>query len=318
MPLSQWNLEFLNHNSQRSFPLTDDATKSNSTGTFTIPDDFIVGLDIPVSTAMDMQSGRFFIRQLGLFASGIQVIIAYDDGAGTTVDVATALIPDPQATRNSVFALGGIAPFDDTMGKIVVGRLDTIKDQPTGLFTFTIDETRISPLAVRPMIRGITGISVADGFGTESERLFGDIELVAGNNIQLQTVNTATATKVIINAINGEGTIDECVCEGDAAEIPCIKTINGVSPTAEGKFFFVGDDCLTFADIDNGQRVTDSCCAPCCGCEELESITRDLERLNANRSELELFINEIASTATIFHSTVLGSRLGDRKCLTCE
>jgi len=71
MPLSQWNLEFLNHNAQRSYPLTADATKIDTTGSFTIPDDFLVGLDIPVSTAMNMESGQFFIRQLGLFASGI-------------------------------------------------------------------------------------------------------------------------------------------------------------------------------------------------------------------------------------------------------
>ena len=43
MPLSQWNLEFLNHNAQRSYPLTDESTKTDTTNSFTIPDDFIVG-----------------------------------------------------------------------------------------------------------------------------------------------------------------------------------------------------------------------------------------------------------------------------------
>lgn len=317
MPLSQWNLEFLNHNAQRSYPLTAEATKKDITGSFTIPDDFLVGLDIPVSTAMDMQSGRFFIRQIGLFASGIQLIFAYSEGTDI-VDVATALIPTPNFSRNSVFPVGGIDPFDDIFGKVVIGKIDSIKAQPTGLFEFELAGTRIEPQAIRPMIRGITSIRVSDATGNSSERLYGDIELIAGTNIQLATVITATETQIVISAINGEGTIEQCICSGDAADVPCIKTINGIRPTPDGNFNFVGDDCLAFNAIENGLRLTDSCCAPCCGCEELETITRDLERLNTQRTALELFINELSASATTFNSTVLGARLGDRRCLACE
>lgn len=317
MPLSQWNLEFLNHNAQRSYPITAEATKKDLTGSFTIPDDFLVGLDIPVSTAMDMQSGRFFIRQIGLFASGIQLIFAYSEGVDI-VDVATALIPIPNFSRNSVFPVGGIDPFDDIIGKVVIGKIDSIKNQPTGLFEFDLSGTRIEPQAVRPMIRGITSIRVSDATGNASERLYGDIELIAGTNIQLATVITATETQIIISAINGEGTIEQCICSGDAADVPCIKTVNGITPTPDGNFNFVGDDCLAFNAIENGLRLTDSCCAPCCGCEELETITRDLERLNTQRTALELFINELSASATTFNTTVLGARLGDRRCLTCE
>jgi hypothetical protein len=122
----------------------------------------------------------------------------------------------------------------------------------------------------------------------------------------------------VFSALSGEGTVDECVCEGDAAEIPCIKTINGIQPTTDGNFNFVGDDCLTFTGIDAGLKVTDSCCTPCCGCEELEAITRDLELFNAQRGELTLFVNTLAAEASAFGTTVLGARLGDRRCLTCE
>ena len=99
MPLSQWNLEFLNHNAQRSYPLTDESTKTDTTNSFTIPDDFIVAFGLPVSTAMDMESGRFFIRQLGAFASGYQLTIAYDTGTEIN-DVGTALIPSSSFLPN--------------------------------------------------------------------------------------------------------------------------------------------------------------------------------------------------------------------------
>jgi hypothetical protein len=317
MPLSQWNLEFLNHNAQRSYPLTEDATKVDVTNSFTIPDDFLVGLDIPVSPAMNMETGKFFIRQIGLFASGVQLIIAYDNGT-SVIDIATGLISTANFTRNKVFVLGGIDPYDDIVGKVVIGRLDTIQLQPAGLFEFDYAGAHIEPQAVRPMIKGISSISVSTAAGNSSDRMYGDIELVAGSNIQLSTIQTSTETKIIISALSGEGTIQACVCEGEAAAIPCIKTINGIQPETNGNFNLIGDDCLAFDPATNGLKVTDSCCTPCCGCTELETITRTLEQFSSQRNALELFINQLAAETATFDTTVLGARLGDRGCLTCE
>jgi hypothetical protein len=182
MPLSQWNLEFLNHNAQRSYPLTDESTKSDTTNSFTIPDDFIVAFGLPVSTAMDMESGRFFIRQLGAFASGYQLTIAYDSGSDV-VDVGTALIPSTGVSRNTTFAIGGIEPFDDIVGKVVVGKLDTIAEQPTGLYTFDLEDARLEPSVIHPMIRSLTGFRFSNASGTTSDVFYGDIELVAGANM---------------------------------------------------------------------------------------------------------------------------------------
>ena len=168
------------------------------------------------------------------------------------------------------------------------------------------------------MIRSITGFRVSNSVGTTSDVFYGDIELVAGTNMQISTVSTPTETKIVLSALSGEGTVEDCVCEGEASTIPCIKTINGIGPATDGNFNFIGDDCLTFTGVDNGLKVTDSCCTPCCGCEELETITRDLERFNAQRGTLELFVNTLAAEATAFGTTVLGARLGDRRCLTCE
>jgi len=317
MPLSQWNLEFLNHNSQRSYPIAAEATKKDITNSFEIPDDFLVGMDLPISPAMDMSSGRFFIRQIGLFASGVQIIVAYASSTEIN-DVASALVPMFEDSRNKVFVLGGIDPFDDISGKIVIGRVDTIQTQPSGLFEFDLNGSRLEPQVIRPMIKGISSFSIANASGTVSDRFYGDIELVAGNNIQLTTVVLPTETKIVISALSGEGTIEECICEGEAAQTPCIKTINGISPTSDGNFNLLGDSCLNFTTIENGIKVIDDCCKPCCGCVELETITRDLERFAGQRAALELFVNQLAAETAVFDRTILGARLGDRRCLTCE
>jgi hypothetical protein len=316
MPLGNWNLEWLDHNTQRSYPLAAGATKQDVSRSFFLPDDFLAALDLSIPTAMNARSNQFFFRQIGVFSSGVQLLIAYDNGSEVE-DVATALIPVFNG-RNKTISLGGIDPYDDVTGKLVVGKLDSILQQPAGLFTFELADTAIESQAIRPQIRGLTSLRVTGANGNTSSRYYGDIELVAGSNFQLSLVDTPTVTRIVFSALSGEGTVEDCVCEGAAADTPCIKTINGITPSADGNFSLFGDDCLTTQTATNGLSFEDRCCAPCCGCEELEQITRALEQFSAQREALSLFANNLAAEVTAFDSTVLGSRLGDRRCLTCE
>lgn len=319
MPLSTWNLEWLNHNSQRNYPLADDASGYDSTGTFQIPDDFLVQLDIPIHSAMDMDPAKFFVRQIVAASTGYSIIVSYQ-GADGIQDVASSHIPTvSHTTEYKTYSLGGIEPFDDTAGKVTINNLGGINKQPAGVWNFDVDGSRISVDTVRPIIRGVQSLRVsASGGGSESTRLYGDVELVAGDNIQLLPVISSGSSKIVISAIDGEGTVEPCVCEGDADDLPCIKTINGVSPTPAGEFNFIGDDCLQFTGGTNAVSVEDQCCAPCCGCTELESITKDLERFLQEKTNLQIFVQDLKSSVTEMNLTVLGARLGDKGCITCE
>ena len=317
MPLSQWNLEFLNHNAQRSYPITADSTGTDITGSFNIPDDFLVVLDIPVAFVDNIESGRFFIRQIGVFSSGMQLIFSYDLSA-SVFDVGTALIPATTSTRNSVFSVGGISPYEDVVGKVVIGKLDTIQQQSAGLFNFTLDDARLEPQTIRPMIRGLSSLSIENADGLESEKFYGDIELVAGTNVQISTAKVDNVTQITISAISGEGTIAECICEGAAAHTPCIKTINGIGPTSTGNFNLVGDTCIKIESSENGVNIRDTCRTPCCGCEELEKITEELTTFANDRDDLMDCVDQLKNRVDQFNNSILGSRLGDRKCLTCS
>jgi hypothetical protein len=318
MPLSTWNLEWLNHNSQRRYPLADDASGYDSTGTFSIPDDFLVQLDLPIHSAMDMDPAKFFVRQIVAASTGFSIVISYQGTSGIQ-DVAASHIPTvSHTTEYKTYSLGGIEPFDDTAGKITINSLDGISKQPAGLWEFNVTGSRLSVDTIRPIIAGVQSLRVSAAGGAQSSRLYGDVELVAGDNIQLTPVVTSGSSKIVISAIDGEGTVEPCVCEGDAAVLPCIKTINGVSPTSVGDFHFIGDDCLQFTGGTNVVGVADQCCAPCCGCTELESITKDLERFLQEKVNLQIFVQDLKSSVTEMNLVVLGSRLGDRGCITCE
>lgn len=315
MPLGVWNLEWLNSNSGRRFPLADDASALDQSESFRIPNDFIVEIDVPIHSGMDVFSGSFFIRRIGAFAAGYSVMVGYQSDTGP-VDVASALIPRQGHTRNKVYALGGISPFDDTVGKIVIGDLGNIDEQPPGFFEFDFEDGRLEPDAIRPIIRGVSSITLVSG-SQRSVPLYGDIELVAGANIQLIPILILDEDPIIqINAITGEGLIEECVCTGEAASGPPIKLIDGIAPTADGRFFVIGSACIEVKPIANGIQLVDICSQPCCSCLELETITRDLERLKSESAAVRAFVDGLRTSVDTMNLTVLGSTLRDRSCIS--
>ncbi len=319
MPTGNWNLEFLNHNAQRRYPLADDADATDATGAFKLPNNFIVELDLPIHSGMNVGPAGFFVQSVSAYAGGYGIVIAYQPAdLSNPVTVATALIPRQGFTRNNVFVLGGVGDFVDTVGKVVIGRLDDIDEQPPGFWEFTIDTGRLDPDAVRPIIRGVSSLVVVSG-DQRSAPLYGDIELTPGNNMRIDTVIQAGQDPIIrFNAISGEGTVDECVCEGDSAPTLPIGMINGVAPTPSGDLTIAGSDCIQIVTIPNGIRIVDTCAQPCCGCAELERVTQDLERLNIQVATVDGFVDRLQENVNVMSLTVLGSKLNDRGCITCS
>lgn len=316
MPQGTWNLEWLNHNSQRAYPLAEDATKVDTTTAFTLPDDFIVELYLPIHATTLFDPAKFFLRSIAVFATGYNIGFAYNDGSVSPPIVAAVNIAKSIHTENRSYALAGSGDFDDSTGKIVIGGTAAIDLEGSGQYIFNYDDGKLDPDVIRPMIRGISSITLVNGTD-ESDKLYGDIEFIAGTNIRLTPiVSSGQDPQIRIDAITGEGLVEDCVCEGSSDD-PCIKRINGVPPTTAGDFTLVGDDCLEISGITNGLQLKDICSNPCCGCAELEAITRDLEQFGNAATTLQNFVNRLESEVNQFSAVVLGSRLNDRGCLEC-
>jgi hypothetical protein len=316
MPQGLWNLEWLNQNSQRNYPLAEIATGTDVTASFTLPQEFILELDLPIDSGMNVDPSRFFVQTVTAYATGFSIIVGYQPTSGSAVSVATALIPRSAHVNGQMYALGGIGNFADTVGKVVIGRFDDIDEQAAGSFTFSLTSAPLDPDCVRPILRGVSSISIASG-AEISQPLYGDIILVADQNIQLTTVVVSGQDpQILISAIQGEGLIDTCVCEGDQNGSP-ILTINGIPPTAGGDFTILGNDCLNVQGIQNGIQLVDTCSQPCCGCQELEAVTRDLERFGSEAATLQSFITTLQAQVTNMDQVVLGSKLNDTGCVQC-
>ncbi len=313
MPLSTFNLNWLDHNSQRAYPLFEEASRTDTSGSFKIPDDLILALYFPVHSGLDVDPAKFFVRSIGIFSAGMSISIGYDDGTSSPPIVATSVIAFSTHTEYHSYALPGVDDFDDSSGKIVIGSPSVFDTLPSGQFLFSPDAGRLDTDCIRLMLRGLSSVVLVNG-GERSSRLRGDLELTAGANILLTPISSGGGTQIRIDAIDGAGLNDDCLCTGDVAAIP-VKTINGIAPSPAGNFTFLGNDCITVSAIGNGVKFVDDCSAPCCGCEELEAVTRDLGKFGSAATTLENVLNRLEAQSNTMAMTVLGSKLGDRGCV---
>ena len=317
MPLGNWNLQWLNHNSQRSYPLVDWGSAEDQTGTIKIPDSFIVALDFPVHAGMAVQPEKFYIKSLSIYPNGFSVTIGYDDGSITPPVVASVNIDSNSHNENLPYALAGAGDFSDSVGKIVIGKLDDIQALPPGLYTFDPAATTIETDAIRPMIRAISSLVIVNG-SDRSEPIYGDVELIAGDNMRI-VANTVAgqSPQIVFSAISGEGLNEECACDDDSEPGDPIRFINGIPPLPDGNFRIIGNKCVDVRPIVNGLQISDLCSEPCCGCEELEAIIRQVERFSDGVSTLQGFTNNLSTEVIQMRNVVLGSRIGDEGCIDC-
>jgi hypothetical protein len=307
------NLQWLDHNSARRYPLAFDASAKDVTGEFTLPDEFLVGLYLPIHVSINVQASHFTISRVGVYGTGYTVSIGYDDGS-TITEVAAASIDRATHTPNKPYVLRGLGEFYDSIGQIIVGGLDGINAQPPGLWTFDLVGGRLEPDGIRPQLRGLSSLRIQNG-DSLSDPIVGDVILRAGRNSRITPILESGEDPVVVfDAIEGEGLNEECVCSADLTAATPIRTINKIPPTADGNFTLLGSDCVEFEAIDNGLQLTDSCSKPCCGCRELETVTAAMENFGQQATTLNNLIVNLEARVTQMDQSVLASKLSDRGC----
>lgn len=319
MPVGNWNLQWLNHNSQRSYPLTERASKTDTTGTIRLPDSFIVALILPVHVSLTLEPDKFYVKSVLISATGYNVTVGYDQGENdpaSNPDVAAANIARSSYQANRSYALAGLDDFADTVGEVVIGKLDEIDALPPGFYYFTPAAGQLETDAIRPMIRGVTRLRVSNN-NELSDFVYGDVTLVAGANMRIAVEPVAGGdSRIVFSAISGENLNTECVCETPETG-ECIRCINGTCSN-DGEFRISTNSCLSVTSGENGLRLEDICAQPCCGCAELDALTQQVDRFSDGVNTLQNFVTRLGSEVTQMSLVVLGSRLGDTGCSTCN
>lgn len=274
---SIWQVEWLNANAQRRYPLRDDATTRDVSDTISIPNSLIVEFLWPVHADSGFDPTGFYVYGLSVFGAGVVIEIGYGGAIIGSVSIDTSTFE-----RNSTFSIQGLGDFSDTVGTIIIGSLDeTLK--LGGTFTFAGNPASgFLPRCVPAAPKGVSAVYLKNGDDL-SPALTGDLVLEAGRNFAIsfvQRAGTALDPHVIsLNAIDGAGLNTPCDCT-EANDLPCIKTIDGIAPDPDTLDFALDEsDCIKLNAIANGLQIVDSCAKPCCGCQELDIIKQTLERV---------------------------------------
>lgn len=318
MPVGNWNLQWLNHNAQRSYPLTSRASKTDKTATFTIPDDFIVGMSLCPNvddTGAQVAGASFYISSITVSGTGFGIAIGMVSAIGGG-PLFSVFVNKAEHVKNNTYAL---TPIGDAAGTITIGDIAGIEAQPPGFFEFYPGATEIEADVVRPVVHGIRSVQVLNN-GAYSPKMYGDVVLVAGENIKMRVekvLNEETErleTHVIIHAISGANLSEDCTCEINTSA-PCITSINGIA-TTDGNFNIAPNGCISLGEMVNGLQIADICAEPCCGCSELDALRDQINRFGDGITTLQNFVTRLGSEVSQMGIVVLGSRLGNSSCST--
>jgi hypothetical protein len=307
-----WSVEWLNENSQRTYPFAEHASRRDVTDTITVPDSFLVELYWPVASVFGLQSEKFFIKNLTILGSGYTLDLGYDDGSTDPPIVATTSISALNAGENQRYALVGVNDFDDSVGKVVIGRLVEINALPPGVYTFTPAGGALDPDCIRPILRGVSCL-ITEQNGQRSPKLRERVVFSAGNNMRL-TVSQVTGEPAVIrfDAVPDPGFA--ALCECTETEPPCIRTINDIPGDVHQNFTLLGDNCIKLEPITNGLQIVDQCCAPCCGDAELQEVLRALRGLRNSASTIHNFQQNLNAALTQLQLNLALSGLSGCDC----
>ena len=280
------HISWLNQNAMRAYPLSEEATRRDTSDSYTLPDNFLVDMILPVNAALNYSPSSFYLSKVTIFGIGITAEISYWTGTVASL-VGRVTIDVDTFVDNKTYFLEGQDDFEGVVGKLVIGTLDTLLQQ-AGAFEFDLAGGRIESSVLVPDIRGITGMRVMDG-EDPGELLQGDIAFNPGDNFRITVSDFGGMTMLTFSAIDGEGTIADCLCEGQTELGDPIRTINSVPPDSLGNINLLGDDCLEITPKADefAVQLTDKCSKPCCGCPELQVLVDDQKRMRDQVQTME-------------------------------
>lgn len=314
MPIGLYASEYVYQNELRRYPLAPHAEPTDVTGSFTLPDDLLVELYLPIAFSLNTNPAKYFLQSLTLYPAGVSLTIGYDGGLAGQFPVASTIVAFDALSEFTPVAMTGVGKFIATLGRVVFGKTANLLQQPFGSFTFSPSATPLDVDCIRPTLQSVSGITIDDGAGSITT-LTGIVILKSGPNVSLSITDPQT---IRIDAIDGAGLNESCACTEDTTTPIPITSINGITPDSTGALIIQGDNCLTVNTLTNGFQITDSCSDPCCGCAELEAITNELQNFSTVATGLSNFTNKLQGQVDQMTQVVIGSKLSDTGCVTCS
>ena len=312
MASSTTQVEWLNSNSLRAYPFSENSTRipvdesGNLMGSeYAVPNYLFV--DLLLSLPYSAGTPDLFLSSLTLSGGMVTAVIsAYSGSSSSIVGSVTASASSP---LNTVVKFSGSGEYEGAVGSVIFGDLAKFESSfPDGIFFFNRDQTTFEARCVRPSARCVSGIATADSENSYSSKvLYGVVSLIAGENVKLSYIPSKNAIRIDVD--ENEGYNEKCDCDGSASTV---KTINGISIT---DVRIEGGDCISVETSRGRITITDTCAKPCCGCEELNFLNTKSNELITATSRLTAFANDLESRLPDFKTNFLETERSPTKTL---
>ena len=69
--------EWLNANASRNYPILENASRKDTSGNFTLPNDFLLSAQINFSR--DYVDGKFYIKSVGSYVDTVSIVLGFLD-----------------------------------------------------------------------------------------------------------------------------------------------------------------------------------------------------------------------------------------------
>jgi len=288
------SLDWTSLNSLRRYPLRQGTSAQSVDGLFSLPDSLIVDFSL---TATSVVTRRFYIARILNRLSSI--ILEVRDNF--TDVVGTVEIQNATHTQDKDYYLTPTSAYIGATGRFTIGKLDDLAYQPAGSFEFSLSATEFEPRTIVPGLQGVDRIEFLDS-RNGSFSLTGDVKIAARNNLTFVYSGVNDFNRVFIDVGDGLGLNKTCVTTTP------VRSINGVEPDENGNISLLGTDCVKITSTEAGTlSLTDTCCTPCSGCNDLEELTTRLTGLESKFISLKGSYNDVNRQLNMYLSTVNAS-----------
>ena len=273
------NLDWLNSNSLRNYPIKDDLGRVSVDGLFTIPNSLIVDMTV----CAPQTSNAVYISRIKYGSTSLFIELS----VGNTVfgSFQTSL---PLADYNTDITLTPSPSFPGASGIITIGSADELVGLPFGDFKFEATSTSLLMRIYSPGPQGLSWISFTDVKGN-ANTYTGNVTVIGNSNIQFRD----NGGVVYVDAGEGLGLNKLCT---DAPKP--ILTINGVAPDNAGNFSLIADTCVSISDAQYGVVISNPCGEPCLGCDAIASLTTQVNRLESSILDIRNFSINLQTVIT--------------------
>jgi hypothetical protein len=283
------SLDWTTLNSLRRYPIREGSSATSSDEEFTIPDTLIVDFTLCADSSV---SSRFYISKIVNKLSS--VLIQVSDFLG--VVVGTVEVVKSTHQQDDDYYLTATTDYIGANGKISIGKMDELAFQPAGTFTFENTATEFEPRTIVPGLKRLARMTFSDATnGTYS--MTNNVTLAARNNLKFTYL--PGSDKVVLDAGDNLGLSKICTTS------TCIQSINGVIPDADGNISLLGLECLKISNTSQYTLdISDTCCTPCSGCDDLETLTTRLTSLENKFLDLKGNYNNVNAQLSTYLATI--------------